>query len=125
MCIRDSVKSIAQFLGVHLGVDETPHASYGKGDVTTAEAFHSFREARSVTWQARRRALARLKLRAARAPCAATGSAHSLGAGAAAAFSPPPVYELLNRHGCNARGVLGAAGRTVGPCRPSPSRPRA
>ena len=54
----EDVKSIAQFLGVHLGVDETPHASYGKGDVTTAEAFHSFREARSVTWQARRRALA-------------------------------------------------------------------
>ncbi|KAG8830660.1 hypothetical protein FRC17_004520 [Serendipita sp. 399] len=54
-----SVKGIALFLGIHLGVDDDAEGSTEEvktriQDKTAAEAFHSFREVRSAHWHAAR-----------------------------------------------------------------------
>ncbi|KAG9044522.1 hypothetical protein FS837_008029 [Tulasnella sp. UAMH 9824] len=50
-----SLKTIAVFLGIHLGVDDEDENPTTRGSERTAvEAFHSFREIRSVDWYAHR-----------------------------------------------------------------------
>ncbi|KAJ3211992.1 hypothetical protein HDU67_004137 [Dinochytrium kinnereticum] len=57
------IKSIAVFLGVHLGVDDETdfHSAAAKRrrkEATKVEQFHSFREVHTQSWHARRHALA-------------------------------------------------------------------
>ncbi|KAG8925515.1 hypothetical protein FRC02_009614 [Tulasnella sp. 418] len=51
-----SVKTIAAFLGLHLGVDDEDEmpTNNRKSEKTAVEQFHSFREVRSVDWYAHR-----------------------------------------------------------------------
>src|SRR6202042_594865 len=54
-----SVKGIATFLGIHLGVDDdaegtTEEVKSRIQDKTAAETFHSFRDVRSAYWHAAR-----------------------------------------------------------------------
>ncbi|CAG7850002.1 SubName: Full=Uncharacterized protein {ECO:0000313/EMBL:CCA72586.1} [Serendipita indica DSM 11827] len=58
-----SVKGIAAFLGIHLGVDDdaegaTEEVKSRIQDKTAAEAFHSFREVRSAYWHTARHTIA-------------------------------------------------------------------
>ena len=50
------IKGIAQFLGVHLGVDEAP--KFTKKEQTKAETFAFYREKHTDAWQTRRRGVA-------------------------------------------------------------------
>jgi hypothetical protein len=44
------LSSIAAFLKVHLGVDDGPRSSGKNIDVTSSEAFHSYKEVHSEEW---------------------------------------------------------------------------
>ncbi|KAK7207152.1 hypothetical protein BZA70DRAFT_270604 [Myxozyma melibiosi] len=58
-----SVKSIASFLGIHLGIDDDNEGNSDtmkkrKRDQTAVERFHSYREMRSLNWHAHRNQIA-------------------------------------------------------------------
>jgi hypothetical protein len=58
-----SVKGIASFLGIHLGIDDDAEGSTEEvksrvQDKTAAEAFHSFRDVRSPYWHSARHSIA-------------------------------------------------------------------
>ncbi|KAJ3065360.1 hypothetical protein HDU98_011270 [Podochytrium sp. JEL0797] len=59
----NDIKSIAVFLGVHLGVDDESDFSGAKAkrrkrEATSVEQFHAFREIHTPSWHARRHAMA-------------------------------------------------------------------
>ncbi|KAJ3287354.1 hypothetical protein HK104_008647 [Borealophlyctis nickersoniae] len=58
----NAVKTIAVFLGVHLGVDDGEIVKRGRKDQTKAEKFHAFRETHSLAWHVRRHEIAQIFL---------------------------------------------------------------
>ncbi|KAJ3136566.1 hypothetical protein HK100_001549 [Physocladia obscura] len=63
----NDIKSVAVFLGVHLGVDDESEfsgqkAKSRKKEATSVEQFHAFREVHTTEWHARRHSLAQIFL---------------------------------------------------------------